>query len=441
MEEQWYVDRCTLQNLRKEHPDWSQRELAQTLGRSRTWVKKWSRRMRDSNDEDDNVLRSKSRARKRPPPKIKPEVIERILEIRDEPPENLRRIPGPKTILYYLHRDENLKTQGCRLPRSTRTIWQILDQHQRILRPPVVEHEPLERPSPGQEWGMDFKDVSSVVPEPEGKKKHVVEILNVIDHGSSVLVDTRPHDEYNAESALLMVAEILAAHGCPQRITLDRDPRWVGSWTGKDFPSALLRFLLCVGIDPVVCPPQRPDKNPFVERYHRNLKYECLLLEHPTDLQSTKEVNQHYAQHYNFERPSQALTCQNQPPRVAFPDPPQLPKLPDVVDPDNWLSKIHGKRYKRRINHNGCVQISKQRYYISKQLKGLYVLLRVDAPNRQFLVELNSQIIKHLPIKGLHNQKLSFQEYAHLMSKEALSEWRSWRYRRPTRSGGGSRCR
>jgi len=441
MEEQYFVDRCTLRCLRKEHPDWSQRKLAQTVGRSRTWVKKWLRRMRGADPEDKSVLESKSRARKHPPPKIKPEVIERILEIRDEPPGNLRRTPGPRTILYYLHRDESLKEQGHRLPRSTRTIWQILDRHQRILRPPVVEHEILERPIPGQEWGIDFKDVSSVSPEPEGKKMHVVEILNVIDHGSSVLVDSRPHGEYNAESALLMVVEILGRNGCPQRITLDRDPRWVGSWSGKDFPSALLRFFLCVGIEPVVCPPKRPDKNPFVERYHRNLKYECLLQEYPEDLQSTKEVNQNDAQHYNFERPSQALTCHNQPPRVAFPEPPQLPSLPEVVDPDRWLLKIHGRTYKRRIDHNGCVQIGKQRYYIRKQLKGRYVVLCVNAKKRQFQVELNHQVIKRFPIKGLHDQKLPFREYIGLIRKEALSEWRSWRYRRTPRSGGGSRCR
>jgi hypothetical protein len=73
---------------------------------------------------------------------------------------------------------------------------------------------------------------------------------------------------------------------CPDRIRLDRDTRWVGSWTTKNFPSPMLRFLLCLGIDPMVCPPQRPDntvlvpfqENPFVERYHRNFKYTCQLI-------------------------------------------------------------------------------------------------------------------------------------------------------------------
>jgi hypothetical protein len=257
----------------------------------------------------------------------------------------------------------------------------------------------------------------------------------VIDHGSSAVVDTRPDDNYNAESALLMVADILAIRGCPERITLDRDPRWVGSWSGKDFPSALLRFFLCLGIEPVVCPPQRPDKNPFVERYHRNLEYECLLLEQPTDLQSTWEINPRYAKHYNFERPNQAITCQNQPPRVAFPQLPELPSLPEQVDPDSWLLKIHGQHYKRRINSNGQVQIGKQRYYIRKNLAGRYVVLRVDAHKHQFEVLMDQEIIKQLPMKGLQNQELPFQKYLELISQEALSEWKSWRYSHTPRYG------
>ena len=108
-------------------------------------------------------------------------------------------------------------------------------------------------------------------------------------------------------TALRKVAEVLLEQGCPDRIRLDRDTRWVGSWTAKDFPSPLLRFLQCLGIDPKVCPPQRPDKNPFAERYHRNFKYECQLIECPADLVSTVDVNQRYVHFYNFERPNQAI--------------------------------------------------------------------------------------------------------------------------------------
>lgn len=86
-----------------------------------------------------------------------------------------------------------------------------------------------------------------------------MEILNLVDHGSSAVVASAAAGDYNAETALQTVAEVLQEQGCPDRIRLDRDPRWIGSWTARDFPSPLLRFLQCLGIEPKVCPPQRPD--------------------------------------------------------------------------------------------------------------------------------------------------------------------------------------
>ncbi len=59
---------------------------------------------------------------------------------------------------------------------------------------------------------------------------------------------------------------IITFTSLPRRITLDRDPRSVGAPQGSDFPSALLRFGACLGIEMHVCPPRHPQKNAFVER-------------------------------------------------------------------------------------------------------------------------------------------------------------------------------
>jgi hypothetical protein len=56
-----------------------------------------------------------------PYPQTDPEVEARILAIRDAPPEHLKRVPGPKAILYYLPRDPALQGRTAPLPRSTRT--------------------------------------------------------------------------------------------------------------------------------------------------------------------------------------------------------------------------------------------------------------------------------------------------------------------------------
>ena len=132
-------------------------------------------------------------------------------------------------------------------------------------------------------WQIDFKDVSSVPADQEGKRQHVVETLNIIDTGTSLLLDAQVRSDFTAETALQALASTLAKYGCPTSITLDRDSRWVGSPAGSDFPAALLRFGACLGIQIVVCDPQSPQQNGFVERYHRTYQEECLALDRPAD--------------------------------------------------------------------------------------------------------------------------------------------------------------
>jgi hypothetical protein len=366
MEEQWMVDRCKLRAVWLEHPEWSKQKLAQEVGHAKCWVKKWLRRIRSCPLEDQQVLVSQSRARKRAPLQTAPEVVDRILAIRDDPPPKLGRTPGPVTILYYLQKDPMFTELGYPLPRSTRTIWKILDQNHRIHRPGPRSHEPREVVEPGVEWGMDFHDVSTVPSDPGRKQQHVVEILNFVDHGSSAVVASEPGDAYTAETALRTVAEVFQEQGCPDRIDLDRDPRWVGSWTAKDFPSPMLRFLECLGIAPDVCPPQAPEKNPYVERYHRNYKY---------------------------ERPNQAITCGNQPPLVKFPNLPQLSPVPDTVDPDRWLLQQTGKTYMRRLGRDGCFQLGNQTYYVQQKLRGRSVTIWVDGRQRELGIFLDGKVI------------------------------------------------
>jgi hypothetical protein len=114
-------------------------------------------------------------------------VIDRLLEIRSAQPAPINRIPGPKTIRYYLEQDPDLRAPQLRLPRSTRTIWQILRQYGRIADR-QRDHVPAPRPAPMAVWQLDFKDVSSVPADLEGKQKHVVEVLDTVDMGTSILL-------------------------------------------------------------------------------------------------------------------------------------------------------------------------------------------------------------------------------------------------------------
>ena len=266
MEEEWYADRANLRSLMRRHPDWSSARLAGTLGRSLSWVKKWRRRLAAAPPGDDTVLASRSRARRHPPPSIDQAVVERILAIRDRPPAALQRVPGPRAIRYFLGQDDDLRAAGTPLPRSTTTIWQVLTRHGRIAHPPPRAHEPLDPPPPLTSWQLDFKDVSTVPGDPEGKRQHVVETLNCVDCGTSLLVEAQVRADFTEETTLAAVVALLEAHGLPEAITLDRDPRFVGSPGGRDFPSPLVRLLTCLGVEVEVCPPRRPDRHCSGER-------------------------------------------------------------------------------------------------------------------------------------------------------------------------------
>jgi hypothetical protein len=384
MEEQWEVDRARLRQFCQEHPTWSQRRLAQETKRSVSWVKKWRKRFGEADPGDREVLKSRSRRPKQAGSPIQALVVERILAIRDNPP--LNRIPGPLAIQYFLHEQEKQEPLGCYLPTSTSTIWRILDEHQRIYRPSPPEPEPLPLAEPMEIWQLDFKDVTTVRrPEETLKHQHFVETLNVVDSGTSILVDNPARFDFNAETSIRAVTAILQKVGCPRQITFDRDPRFVASPSGADFPAPFVRFLACLGIIPDICPPQRPERNGYVERYNKTYKYETILIYRPETYEQVIDMNLDEKYFYNYYRPNQAKSCGNQPPRLAFPDLPALPPVPEMIDPDRWLETIDGDLFTRRVNAAGTVQIDKHKYYIGRAYHGRMVVLQVDAANHVFV--------------------------------------------------------
>jgi hypothetical protein len=224
-----------------------------------------------------------------------------------------------------------------------------------------------------------------------------------------------------------VVAQFLREHGRPHMLTFDNDPRFVGSPSGRDFPSALVRFLLCLGVEPNVIPPHRPDLNPYVERFHRTLSQECLQVHLPRTGQQVQEATEAFLTHYNDERPNQARSCGNHPPHVACPQFPRLPAVPQTVDPDRWLQRAHQQTFARTVQADGGVSIDHREYYVGRALAGQRVACVVQAASQQFDIWHGASRIKQLPIKGLHGgTPLAFEAYVTLMKQEARSEYRRY---------------
>jgi hypothetical protein len=426
MEADLVAQRCALFCLSRRHPEWTYGELAATVGRSESWVNKWLARFKQATSTNLSLFQSRSHACHTPSPTTPRPVVERILALRDEPPDHLRRVPGPRTLLAFLHRDPEALALALPLPRSSRTVWQVLRRAGRIEADLPHFHQPLELPAPLEEIQADFTDIGTVPPDPFGKRQHAVEALLFEDVGSRHVVYAEISSNFHAETALAAVVACLRRTGLIGKLTFDHDPRWVGSPSGWDFPSALIRFLLCVGVQPNVCPPRRPDRKGYIERLIRTYQTECIRRDQPTTEEASREVTEAFLAHYHDERPHQGRGLRNLPPRVAFPTLPMCPPLPQMVDPDRWLASLHGQAFARTVQPNGSVVVEHHYYYIKKDLAGRKVVLVVNAPEQHFEVLLGREVVKSVAIKGLVGQLLPFDEYAARMLEEARSEYRRW---------------
>jgi hypothetical protein len=164
--------------------------------------------------------------------------------------------------------------------------------------------------------------------------------------------------------------------------------------------------------------------NAFVERYHRTLGQECLQVYQPRTEEQVRQANDIFVHHYNHERPNQALSCGNQPPRVAFAQLPSLPPLPKFVDPDAWLYHVDGQHFIRKVRTNGSILLDDVSYYVKQSLAGQYVDICVDAATRELVVWCQHRPLKRLAIKGLHQRRLPFEQFVALMAEQAYSEQR-----------------
>jgi hypothetical protein len=68
----------------------------------------------------------------------------------------------------------------------------------------------------------------------------VVEITNFVDAGTSIWLSRAVRADFDAETLVETVSAFLQTYGLPAMLTFDNDPRFVGSASGRDFPSARL---------------------------------------------------------------------------------------------------------------------------------------------------------------------------------------------------------
>ena len=104
----------------------------------------------------------------------------------------------------------------------------------------------------------------------------------------------------------------------------------------------------------------------------------------PQTLEQVKEATESFLHHDNEERPNQARSCGNQPPRVACPTFPPFPAVPQTIDPDCWLERVNGQALVRKVQSDGSLTINHEQYYLPRELAGQQVTCFLNAAQKQF---------------------------------------------------------
>jgi hypothetical protein len=251
-----------------------------------------------------------------------------------------------------------------------------------------------------------------------------VETFDSVDVGTSIALTVEPSEDSTAETVFMPVVETLQREGLPDGVGCARDPRFVGSASGRDFPRPFVRCWPCLGVEGSSCPPKRPAQNAGVARFHRSLGEEGRDKQRPTDPGQGREGTAASRQHSNEERPNQAITCGKRPARVAFPELPVRPAVPRWGDPHAWVLAVPGAHSARKGDPDGCVKLGDQRDSVQKALAGKQVGLEVNAPARELVVWHRKEAIKRLAIKGRGRTLRAFADCVDQLAASARTEWR-----------------
>lgn len=406
-ESEWIHERHLLYELKAKHPEWSQASLARTLGHSARWVRKWTKRWEGVIAIRPELMISQSRRPRHSPKRVNEAVKQRIGALRSELSERFHRAAGAKTIRHFMAQENQLKV-------PCESVIERVLRERGYVRPRLKPaHLPLVLPSPNEEWELDFGEIYL------GPVDGILEFILAVDRGTSRVVYIEGSPGYRAASAIDASLRLFEANGLPKRLRFDRDPRLCGSWTRDSFPSPFIRLLHALDVEPIVCPPHRPDRKPFVERAIGTLKHEWLSRHHFDTYADAHTQLEPFLHYHNATRPHQGAACQNRTPDEAFPTLPLLSHLPKAVTPDAWLQAEQGRLYRRRVNASGNVQVDQRSYYIGTAHAGRQVLVRLDADHQKFDILLDGKWLKAFDIKGLHPGRMDLYEFVELLKVEA----------------------
>jgi transposase InsO family protein len=199
-------------------------------------------------------------------------------------------------------RISDMLLRGPALPASPAAVGRVLREagyelveEATSVHPPAVHA--FERAKPNQLWQTDLFTFTL---KRQNRRVHLVAFLD--DHSRFVTA----YGLYATPSTALVLEVLnagLASYGAPEEVLTDNGPQYV-TWRGK---SAFSKELEKRGIRQIVARPRHPQTLGKIERFWGTLWRECAEAAIFLDLEDTRKRVGLFIDHYNFQRPHQAL--------------------------------------------------------------------------------------------------------------------------------------
>lgn len=366
-------------------------EICRLLGRSPAWFHIWWRRYRTLGP---NGLFDLTRSTTQPR-RITPDLERSILNIRGRltsqtHPGTRYSLVGAGSIL------AELQTLHIRPLPSLRTIERVLERNG-ITAPKVRLAPYLSRatyPKPQANASNQLHEVDGVGPIylKGNRQRYYIFVCKDVYDGAVCL---RIYRSRKMEVILDFLGECWKTLGLPAQVQFDNAREVVGWGPAAKYLSRVLRVCLRFGVEPLLIPPGRPQRNGSVENFNGWFQPR-LFQRHYAQLSALKR---------ELHRLEETVNTQHVQPRLNGLTPVQyrrrtkLRKLPlNYLIPCDPLPIAAGCiTFFRQVTRHGNVHLLSQTFFVGKRLKGEYVKVTLDTQRAHLTVYRHGRIFKRFP--------------------------------------------
>ena len=365
--------------------------ICRILRRSRDWFHRWWRRYRAKGP---GGLFELTRINHHPR-RLAPDLERTILAIRQRVesqthPGTRYSLIGAQSILAEL---EALHVSPA---PSLRTIERVLQRNgvtlPRIRLAPLISRYTYPTPQALDSNQVHQVDCIGPIYLLGQRKRHYLWTCKDIFDGAVCLELSRSR---RMEVVLSFLGHCWKTLGRPRLVQFDNAREIVGWGPAARYLSRVLRLSLRFGIEPVLIPPAKPERQGSIENFNGWLQARLFQ----------RHFSRVSALRLELQRLQEAVNTQHVHPRLGGLTPAQyrrqkqLSKLPPRYTIPMELVPLAAGRvtFIRQVTSHGKIHLLSLTYHIGKRLKGQYVKAVLDTRRRRLTVYWNGRVLKRWP--------------------------------------------